>query len=96
MGRDDEDVRAVLRHAIDLGHGPHGIFEVLDDVGKIHAGKRVFRQGPGIGIEIPDVIRGRAGCAVDADGVRFRLARSAADIQDHSYIMYSRLLPANT
>lgn len=82
MGRDDEDIGAVLTDAMHLGHGLHRIREMLDDVRHEDPRKPVALKWPRILIKVPDNVRGRIAGTVDAHRARVLLPGPAPDIEN--------------
>ena len=80
--RGDEYAGAGLGHAMDFGHGRHHIMNMLDDMREVDAFEAVGWERPGVLVEIPNDVGGRARGPVDAERARLRLAGPAADVED--------------
>ena len=82
MGRDDENIGAVLTDAMHLSHGLHRIREMLDDMRHEYPRKSVALEWPRILIQVPYNVCGRIEGAVDTYCVRVLLPGSASDIEN--------------
>jgi len=79
----NEDVGAIAGNPVDLGHGAHGILQMLDDVRHVYAGKAVLLERPRVTVEVPYFIRSGMRGGIDSDGIGFDLTGAAADVQNH-------------
>ena len=82
MGRDNEDIGAVLTDAMHLSHGLHRIREMLDDMRHEDPRKPVAFEWPRILIQVPDNVCGRIAGPVDAHRARVLFPGPASDIEN--------------
>jgi len=88
MRRDDKDIRAIARDAVNLRHGACHVANVLNDMRHVDTLERIAVEGPGKFVEVPDDIGGRSRMDVDADGAGFGFLRTAANVKNRQSISY--------
>ena len=86
LGPNDASELSRLCDAVDFGHGRHHVVDMLDDMREMDALEAVGRERPGILVEIPDDVGGRAWGPVDAERARLHLAGAAADVEDDTLV----------